>query len=266
MRIWIMLALLSLILFPACTQTPPVPATDGELRIITEVYPPYNFIDKNNKVVGQSTELVEAIIQKLSMTNTVEVMPLAEGLSLLQKGPGVVLFSLNRTSSRESLFKWVGPVGGYQQGFFKKAGSEIQISKLEDAKNAGKIGIYRGDAGGQFLAAQGFTNLDESQTDAEALKKLMDNRVQLWLGNAKGLDITLQQAGVSPDSIVALPAVVIQADLYIAFSKDVPDTTIFTWQKALDSLKEDRDIDGKTVYDKIKARYDDPGYVQSLLK
>jgi polar amino acid transport system substrate-binding protein len=266
MRIWLTIILLCLVSFIACVQTPPVTQTDGSLRIITEVYPPYNFVDKDNKVVGQSTELVEAILQKVDIKSVIEVMPLAEGLNLLQKGPNIAVYSLNKTPQREGLFKWVGPLGNYQQVFYVKAGSIIQLSKLEDAKNAGKIGIYKGDAGGQFLAAHGFNNLDESQTDIEALKKLIDNKVQLWLGNAKGLDITLQQAGVSPDTVVALQTVVIQADLYIAFSKDTPDTTISSWQKALDFLKQDRDIDGKTVYDKIQARYDDSNYIQSLLK
>ncbi len=150
--------------------------------------------------------------------------------------------------------------------FYTKAGSTIQLSRLEDAKNAGKIGIYKGDAGGQFLASQGFNNLDESQTDSEALKKLIDGKVQLWLGNTRGLDITLQQAGISSDAVTVLPTVVIQAELYIAFSNDVSGSTVSAWQKTLDSLKQERDMDGKTVYDKINAKYDDPDYIQTLLK
>jgi hypothetical protein len=65
---------------------------------------------------------------------------------------------------------------------------------------------------------------------------------------------------------VVLPTVVIQADLYIAFSKDITDSSLAAWQKALDSLKQDQDTDGKTAYDKIRARYNDPVYLQSLIK
>jgi hypothetical protein len=59
--------------------------------------------------------------------------------------------------------------------------------------------------------------------------------------------------------------VVIQADLYIAFSKDVLDDTIVAWQDALDKLKTERDIDNKTEYEKILAKYNDPGYIEMLL-
>jgi hypothetical protein len=62
-----------------------------------------------------------------------------------------------------------------------------------------------------------------------------------------------------------MPTVVIQADLYIAFSKDVPDSTVTAWQSALDALKQEKDIDYKTVYEKIMAKYSDPEYINSLM-
>jgi polar amino acid transport system substrate-binding protein len=258
-------------LLVACNIPGTVLPAGGGLRIITEVYPPYNFVDKNDNVTGQSTEIVQAILEKTGMQAAIEVMPLSQGLVLAQKGPRVVIYSLNRTPQREELFKWVGPIGNYEQAFYGKAGSAItnllyfKLDKLEDAKNVEKIGVYKGDAGAQFLASQGFTNLDESLTDAEALKKLMDGTVQLWLGNKEGLAITAEQAGVNPDDLVMMPTVVIRADLYIAFSKDIPDSTVKAWQNALDALKQERDIDDKTVYEKIQAKYSDPAYVESLL-
>jgi len=265
MKVWLTILLIAAIFLVACNVPGTVPPADSRLRIITEVYPPYNFVDRNNNVTGQSTELVEAILEKTGTQADIEVMPLSEGLALAQKGPKVAIYSLNRTPQREELFKWVGPIGHYEQAFYASKGSTIEVNKLEDAKNVNKIGVYKGDAGAQFLASQGFTNLDESLTDTEALEKLVDGKVQLWLGNKEGLAITAAQAGVNPDDLVMLPTVVIRADLYIAFSKDIPDSTVQAWQSALDTLKQERDIDDKTVYEKIQAKYSDPGYIESLL-
>ena len=78
--------------------------------------------------------------------------------------------------------------------------------------------------------------------------------------------MTAKQAGIRPDELVELPVVVTQADLYIAISKDVPESTVAAWQKILDSLKLEKGTDGKTAYDKILAKYDDFDYVQSLLE
>jgi polar amino acid transport system substrate-binding protein len=265
MKVWLAIMLIIAMLLVACNVPDTVPPAGGGLRIITEVYPPYNFVDKNNNVTGQSTEIVQAILEKTGTQATIEVMPLSEGLALAQKGPKVVIYSINRTPQREKIFKWVGPIGNYEQAFYGKKGSMIAINELEDAKSVNKIGVYKGDAGAQFLASQGFTNLDESLTDAEALKKLMDGTVQLWLGNKEGLAFTAVQAGVNPDDLVMMPTVVIRADLYIAFSKDIPDSTVEAWQSDLDALKQEKDIDDKTVYEKIQAKYSDPAYIESLL-
>jgi len=257
-------------LLTGCNFAGPQPS-GGELRIITEVYPPYNFVDKNSNVTGQSTDIVQAILGKTGTQANIEVMPLSQGLALAEKGPGVVIYSLNRTPQREDLFKWVGPIGNYEQAFYARKGSAASAlvtmfySQLEDAKKVDKIGVYEGDAGAQFLASQGFSNLDYSLTDAEALKKLMDGEVQLWLGNKDGLAITAAQAGVNPDDLVMMSTVVIRADLYIAFSKDIPDSTVKAWQGALDALKQEKDIDNKTVYEKIMAKYSDPDYINSLI-
>lgn len=249
----------------SCTPFVNNPA-EAKMRVITENYPPYNFIDKNSNVTGQSVEIVQAMLNRHGITAAIEVMPLADGFVFTQKGPNTAIFSINRTSQREGLYKWVGPIGDYKQVFYARKGSLIQMDKLEDARAVAKIGVYKGDAGNQFLASSGFTNLDESQTDVEALKKLMDNKIQLWLGNKEGLAVTAKEAGINPDELVELPVIVTHADLYIALSKDIPDSTVASWQKTLDSLKQDKDTEGKTVYGKILAKYDDIGYVQSLLK
>lgn len=258
--------LFSCVLFlTSCTPLVNNPA-EATMRVITENYPPYNFIDKNSNVTGQSVEIIQAMLQKHGITVAIEVMPLSDGFTFTQKGPNTAIFSINRTPQREGLYKWVGPIGDYKQVFYARKGSSIQVEKLEDARAVAKIGVYKGDAGNQFLASSGFTNLDESQTDVEALKKLMDDKVQLWLGNKEGLAVTAKEAGINPDELVELPVVVLQADLYIALSKDIPDSTIASWQKTLDSLKQNKDAEGKTVYGNILSKYDDVAYVQSLLK
>ncbi len=164
------------------------------------------------------------------------------------------------------MFKWVGPIGHYEQAFYARADSNIILSKLDDAKNVGKIAVYKGDAGARFLASQGFTNLDESLTDMDALKKLINREADLWLGNKDGLEITAKEAGISPEDLRLIPTVVIRADLYIAFSRDVSDSTVKAWQNALDQLKRERDLDGKSIIDKIQAKYSNMAYIESLLR
>lgn len=266
MRTLIIILAAVAIVLTACTPLTTPPSTTNTLRILTEDYPPFNFLDKSGNVVGQSAEIVNFILEKLGSEASIEMVALADGMSMAQKGPNTAMYSINRTTQRENSFKWVGSISYYEQAFYAMKVSNITLSKFEDAKNVSKIGVYKGDAGNQFLASQGFTNLDESATDVEALQKLANGKVDMWLGNTAGLAITALEAGVNPDDLIQLPTVVIRADLYVAFSKDVPDTTIASWQSILDSMKKDKDIDGKTVIEKIRAKYNDPMYLNSLLQ
>ena len=265
MKKYLIIMFSCLLLALACAPSAARPM-EGKLRVIAEIYPPYNFVDKDKNITGQSVEIVQAMLKKLGLSAPIEIMALSDGMMLAKKGPNMIVFSINKTPQREALYKWVGPIGEYRQLFYAKRGSSIAVNKLEDARVAGKISVYQGDAGNQFLVSKGFTNLDESRTDVEALKKLMNGSVQLWLGNEAGLAVTAQEAGVNPDELVAVPYVITRADLYVALSPDFDDATVASWQKALDSLKQDRETDGKTVYEKITGRYADVKYVQGLLK
>jgi len=196
----------------------------------------------------------------------VEVLPLAEALKAAEKGPKVVLYSLNRTTEREELFKWVGPIGDYEQVFYARADSNFIFDDLDDAKKLGKIAVYKGDAGAHYLQAQGFKNLVEFQSDVEALQQLAGGEVDLWLGNRAGLSIVAAEAGVDLSELIKVPAIIIHANLFIAFSKDVEDEVVQAWQAALDRLKEERDADDKTLIEKLEAKYKDPAYIDELIK
>src|SRR4030043_1355828 len=140
MRVWLAILLIVVMLMVACNVPGTVPPDSSGLRIVTEVYPPYNFVDKNNNVTGQSTEIVQAILEKTGTQANIEVMPLSQGLALAEKGHKARIYSLNRTPQREDLFKWVGPIGNYEQAFYAKKGSGVAamvttfFSQLEDAQ------------------------------------------------------------------------------------------------------------------------------------
>lgn len=264
MRNWLLVLLIVLLLLAGCSGAAD-PGENGQLKVLTEDYPPFNFVTNDGEVTGQSTEIVRAIMNEVGVDSTIEVLPLAEALELAEKGPGVVLYSLNRTPEREELFKWVGPIGVYEQVFYVRADSNFAYAELDDVKKAGKIAVYAGDAGAKYLQDQGFKNLVVSPTDIEALQLLANGEVDLWLGNSEGLAIVAAEAGVDSTELIKVPAVVIHANLFIAFSKDVEDDLVLAWQEALDRLKEERDDDDKTLIEKIEAKYRDPAYVESLI-
>jgi polar amino acid transport system substrate-binding protein len=206
------------------------------LRVISEENPPYNFTDETGNITGQSTEIVRQIVSKTGSQVAIEILPWTQGYSIVQKEPNTVLYSTSRIPQREGLFKWVGPIGSADNWFYSKLGADFTIATLDDAKKVKSIAVYKDDSNQIFLQGQGFTNLDICQDATECIKKLVDGKVDLWLGPAQGLEFIAYGAGINPAEIVAVKFVR-RADWYIAFNKETPDTIIQAWQQALDDLK-----------------------------
>ena len=255
----VMLAVLGLALVCGCsTQWPAAEtgkspgtaphSTGAGLRIITEDFPPFNYAGADGKAAGQSTEVVEGILARLNQTATIEVLPWSEGYRLALAGPRVVLYSTVRSEDREQLFRWVGPVAANDYTLYARKGSGLQLSTLEAAKKAGLIGVVRDDARHQFLLANGFGNLLTCGSDAACLKNLTAGTTDLWLGSSVNAADIARAAGVDPNAVV--PVYTIRTvPLYIAFSRDTPDSVVAAWQDALDAMKWDG------TYDVILEKY-----------
>jgi polar amino acid transport system substrate-binding protein len=230
----ILLALLLVGIFTIMSCAAPAPAE--KLRILTEDYPPFNYVDTNGKVIGQSTDVVKSIMGKLGQNITIEVMPWAKAYQLTQTDPATALYSVARTSEREHLFMWVGPIGVYENWLYAKKGSGVHVSTLEDAKAVKAIAAVKDEAGQQKLEGQGFINIVFTDATADGLKQLNAGTVDLWLGTREDVELVAKKAGINPDDLE--PVVFVhKLDLYLAFNKNTAYSTVDAWQKALDSLK-----------------------------
>jgi len=231
MRISIALLLVGILALLACST--PAPAT--KLRVIAEDFPPYNYVDENGAVVGQSTEVVRAIMNKLGENISIEVMPWEQAYDLVQKEPGVALYSTARTPDREDMFLWVGPLMSYEKYLYAKKSSGIKINSLADVKNVKAIAGVKNEGGIQRLIDQG-GKVIYATTGYEALKKMMDGSADLWLGPKADLSVTAIKAGINPDEIEPI-FLLHKSEFYIAFNKNTPPAIVQQWQQALDSLK-----------------------------
>lgn len=216
-------------------------APAAALQIITEISPPLNHTEdgsETGKVTGLATELVQEAMKRMGVDYKIEVMPWARGYKLVQEKPDVALYSTTRTEAREKLFKWAGPLASSKWVLFKKAGSGVNVSSLEEARVVGSIGTYQNDAKEQFLATNGFTNLDSATDPLTGLKKLMAGRNDLWVsGDIAGFMMAKENGFSASDLEIAY--VIKEAQLYMAFSQGTSDETVANWQKAFDAIEAD---------------------------
>ncbi len=208
------------------------------LDIMTENYPPFNYMDKNtNKVTGFTTDIVREILKNTNTIDNIRLIPWARAYKDIQNKHDKVLFSMTRTTQREHLFKWVGPIADNSWTFYARFDSNITINSLEDAKNNKyKIGTYKDGANELYLKKENFLNLHSVPDDLLNVKKLIKGRIDLWAaGETQGL-YKAKQLGINPSKLKKVFKIK-DTQLYIAFSKTTPNSIIQLWQNELDKMK-----------------------------
>lgn len=211
------------------------------LTVITEDYPPLNFIE-DGELKGPSVEIAKLIMDRLGMAADIKVYPWARGYNHLQNRKDTVLFSTARTTAREKMFKWVGPIAEKRIGFFAKRDRGIKLGRLADAK-AYLIGVQRGGVTMQYLDQHGMRNYDAASNSIANLRKLMAGNNDLWLSSNSTVAGTCKRLNIDTAALEMVLEVEKTA-IYIAFHKATPDAVIDAWQTAYDQAVAEGTVDG----------------------
>ena len=212
------------------------------LQIITEKFAPFNFRSKEGKITGQSTEVVQEILSRLNQKINIQLMPWNDGYNLALTEPDVALYSTFRTTEREKLFQWVGPIAADEMLFYTLQGSDIVIRSLENAKAVTAIGVVKDDARHQILTQNNVTNLKLYPSDVECYRALAKKEVELVLGSNNTMAKMARQAGVDPTELEPVYSLR-KTLLYIAFNKNTSTDIVKQWQNTLDEMKRDGTFD-----------------------
>ena len=214
------------------------------LTVVTEDFAPFNYINSKNEIDGQSVRIVNEIMKRTNQQSTIKLLSWQDAYEMAKSGPNTILFSIAKTNERENEFKWVGPIGFWEYGFYAHKNTSLNIQSLESAKNVKSICVVKDDARHQILMQSNFTNLVLSQSDVQCAQMIANSQVDLWLGSSTNFFEVLNEANLSTDEFNYLHAIR-QSDVYIAFSNDTSDSLVNKWQETLGELKRDGTI--KTI-------------------
>ncbi len=214
------------------------------IRVVTEDFPPFNYLNSQKELDGQSVKIVKEIMRRTNQEAKIELMTWQDAYSLAKQGPNTIIFSIARTTERENDFKWAGPIGFWEYGFYSQKNTSINIQSLEGAKTSNSVCVVENDARHQILTANNFSNLVLVVNDMQCAKLISDGQVDLWFGSSTNFNDVISNANLSQDEF-KYQYVLRQGDIYIAFSKDTPDGLVLKWQEVVDELKQDGTI--KTI-------------------
>ncbi|KKO45238.1 hypothetical protein WG68_10930 [Arsukibacterium ikkense] len=230
-KLWIILSLLL-----SCATVSAAEPETQLLRLYTEHSPPGEYLDARGEVAGATVELIRLLLQRLDQPATIELLPWARAFELAQSQQNTALFETVRNKEREARFKWVGPLKVYTIGLYGRS-DVFQGNQINPGASSRYLACeYRDSVHVNALKRLGFTegrNLILTVNHGDCLNLLRHGRVHLTAMNdtsAAGYALQMQQSGHELVMVQALT----EARLYLAFSRDIDDSTIARWQQVLE--------------------------------
>ena len=219
-------------------------ANVGDIHIMTENYPPFNF-QQNGELKGIAVDLMVRMLETMASKKSrsdITLVPWARGYQQVLKKENTCLFAMTRTEEREDKFKWVGPISPTTIVLTAKKEKQIKINSIEDVKQY-KVGVVINDIGEQLLVESGMNlkkleRLGGTNVLLQSLQKLNADRIQLFAYEENVVKWELKEKGFEPANYEAVYTLK-EAELYYAFHINTPDTLIEKFQSALDNIKKE---------------------------
>ena len=192
--------------------------------LVTEPYPPYEYIE-NGKPVGMDVELLELAAKKVGITFRVEFIPWARCIEMMKKGTADGIFSLLHNKEREVFINYPStPLHIARSVLFAHKDYPYKIEKIEDLKDK-QVGVVYGNSYGEAFDRADYIK-KESVSDHETLmKKLIGRREELIMTTEEvGYYLSKKFGG---KNIVALPFTVSKDLFYVGVSKRSPRGKVF---------------------------------------
>lgn len=206
----------------------PASATSDQeypLEILLSELPPL-VMDKDGEPTGLLSDLSLEIIKRMKTVSRAQfspsprIQPWPRAYRMLKMGSGKVMLQMARMPSREKLFSWVRPLMPLRFAFVSMG--DKPVLSLDDARENGRIGVYRKSQLEAFLRENGLTSDDMvlGKNSKQNYKLLRHGRVSSWLAFEDEALWMAQQDVLKPKISVGKP--ILESQIWLVTSKDVP--------------------------------------------
>lgn len=213
---------------------------DGEdLTIFAEDFPPYSYVE--DKIArGLSVDLLVEMFRRAGIEKTREdvvVVPWARGYRQALKRKNTLLFSTARTTEREDLFKWVGPIGDPNAVLVARKSDNIE---LNGEFNKLIYGVVQHSSTEQLLLAEGTDPLRMVHMTApvRAAQMLARGRIDVWAVDRAVALWSLKKHGYKTEDFEVVYDFK-SGPISFALNKETDDSLVALLQTSLDAIRAD---------------------------
>ena len=214
-------------------------ADNLNVRVVTESLPPYQIVDSEYNITGYSVDIVNLLMEELNIQPEIEIYPWARSYKIAQNKSNVLIFSIDRTPTRENEFHWIGRLAKENYTFFKlKSRKDIQAKNLQDLKQY-LVGVSRASSTDQIATKNNFPNLVRVHDPAQLVKMLHAKKVDLVFAIDFSITNIYKENNIDIDLISKVPGLFTSStDFYIAMSKNTNQEIVEKFRSAYNKLEE----------------------------
>lgn len=212
-------------LFITCVSLSTI-ADDNHISVVTEQAYPLQY-SENNKVVGEATELVHAVLKASNVDYDISLLPWARAYQRALSEPNTLIYSIARTEQREQKFKWIGTVTTLDYFLVALDTLELEQPITLDSLKKLKIGVRRNSATHQYLEKQGFNNLYLVSNPGQNINMLNSKRIDLFPANYTHFKQSCLRLAVDCENLRPVFKLEgVSTSLYFAFSNATDDALV----------------------------------------
>ncbi len=205
------------------------------LQVVTENWRPYNYID-DGIVKGTATKIVRQVLEQAGIKYNIEVYPWARAYKLAQQQKNLLIYSIIRIPSRDSLFKWVRPLGRGSTTYLYRLKKNPHVNPTDLGQARQYQVITSTDSMDHlWLRYNGFTLLHAPGTVEQMIKMFHKNRADMIAIESISMADEFNHYGFDASQVVPVMPL-FTAPPYIAVSLSTSDEMVEKLRKAYDTL------------------------------
>lgn len=183
-RQWLARCLTALFLLATAMQAH---ADRTDLSVVSEDWPPYNYLGSNGDPQGLSTDIVKAVLRQAGLPARIQIYPWARALFLARNKPNTLIYSMARSREREAHFIWIGELVRRNDWFYRATGHRsVAPATLSEVKSCCSVCLVNKDIVEEDLLRQGFEPRKHYVTTAsfgDCMKMVQNGSVQLLVNS-----------------------------------------------------------------------------------
>jgi polar amino acid transport system substrate-binding protein len=207
------------------------------IKVVTEYYPPYSFLDKQGNVKGCSTMLVKALFALTGDELKIELMPWARAFYTAKNFKNTLIFSIARNKLREHNFYWIGKIK-QEKYLFWGLKSKYPSGKVSTHDfDASTVAVAKYTTNDQMLTAMKKSKLHRVTEITQGINMLLSQRIDLIIETEVGMRKRFEKQGYDFSRIKAVYEMPeLNYYLYIALNIDSEPQLAKRYQMAYQQL------------------------------